>query len=427
MKKKKSVHNQKKVLVVGTTSDYIDWIRNARPGEAVFLTDPEIRNNADEPKPSAGEEILCSLDNFEKVNVSVLNHMSQWCQEIIGVACFDCESMTIAAMLANELNLTFPSLDAIWNCRDKYISKLIWQQNGIPCPETMPVNSSDDAIRFLLKTESSIVLKPFYGSGSELVFRCRTSSECEKSFEAIKQGLENRCLNPLFKKNSSQDHLMLAEEFILGPEYSCDFTIDKNKIRIIRMTKKIKTSKDPFGFVSGYVIPCNLPPNFDFSKLETLLLNGAKTLGIKRGICMVDFIMKDHSPFLIEMTPRPGGDCLPFLLKEAGGLDILGLTLDFAARKPIHLNGSVSFMPHVGLRITSPRAGILKGFNAELLRDEKRIRKIHFSKKPGHNITMPPMDYDSWILGHMIFKLDSNSYPETQSFLIGKRLQVEIE
>ncbi|MBI9091692.1 MAG: hypothetical protein JEZ12_20985 [Desulfobacterium sp.] len=44
---------------------------------------------------------------------------------------------------------------------------------------------------------------------------------------------------------------------------------------------------------------------------------------------MVDFIIRNHQPVLIEMPPRPGGDCLPFLLLEAVDLDIIRLALDF--------------------------------------------------------------------------------------------------
>ncbi|WP_041279747.1 ATP-grasp domain-containing protein [Desulfobacula toluolica] len=427
MKKMLPVHNKKRVLVVGTTSDYIEWIRTACPNRALFLTDPEIRKNAQEDSPKDLEELLIPLNDFNRIKTDLLHHLKTWGQTLTGVACFDCESMETAALIASEFGLIYPDLYAIRNCRDKYVSKQLWQKNNIPCPLTAAVNSVDDVARFLDLRQKEVVLKPFFGSGSELVFRCKTLDDCKKAFMTIKAGLKRRCENPLFKKTSSQDDLMLAEEFLDGPEYSCDFIIENNVVTIIRLTRKIKPDNRPFGTVSGYVIPSDMPEHTDKAHLENILLNSAKCLGIRRGLCMVDFIINDYQPVLIEMTPRPGGDCLPFLLKEAGNLDILKLTLDFAEKKPLGLNGTTHFTPHIGIRLHAHKAGVLKRFNTDLLQNEKRIKKIHFTRKPGHIITMPPDDYDSWFLGHMIIAPDHKQYPETQCFLIGKRLGVEIE
>ncbi|MFH2059595.1 MAG: ATP-grasp domain-containing protein [Pseudomonadota bacterium] len=432
MKKNLSTHSNKRVLVVGTTSDYIDWIRKACPDRALFLTAPRIRETALEDRPTDQEEILAPLTDISQIKSTLMHHLEQWDQTLSGVACFDCESMELTSMLASEYGLAYPSLDAIRLCRDKYISKQIWQKNNIPCPSTRPVNLPDEVIQFHAMTQSTVVIKPFCGSGSELVFRCKTIKDCQDAFVAVKDGLKKRAANTLFKQTRSQDYLMVVEEFIDGPEYSCDFMIENDEITIIRMTRKIKSANQPFGTITGYLIPSRLPgkleqSKLEQSKLENILLNGARCLGIKRGLCMVDFIVNGHQIMLIEMTPRPGGDCLPFLLKESGNLDILKLTLDVAEQKLLKLNGSIPFAPHIAIRIHAQKAGVLKGFNTDLLRDDKRIKQLYFIRKPGHVITMPPYDYDSWLLGHMIIEPSDNDYPETQCLLIAKRLGVDIE
>lgn len=426
MSGKQFVHKKDKVLVVGTTSDYIEWIQTASPGRALFLTAPDIRENAWEPSPWEADEIVTPLDDFTCLRAKLDIHLDRWNQRISGVACFDCESLETASRLSSELGIEYPDVETIRNCRDKYLSKRIWQDNGICCPEVRPVDSLKDAVDFLSACRSGIVLKPFCGSGSELVFKCRTKDECSHAFSSIMDGLKKRCTNPLFKQNSSLEHLMLAEEFIEGSEYSCDFIVENNTVRIIRMTRKIKSTSQPFGTASGYIIPA-VPPYIDLPDLEAAFLRGASALGIQRGLCMVDFIMAGHRPALIEMTPRPGGDCLPFLLKEAGNLDILSLTLDFAEGRPLPLNGVNPFTPHIALRIHAHKAGIFKGIKTEMLSGEQRVKQIHISKRPGHVITMPPADYDSWLLGHMIIQPKSGSYPETQCVLIRNRLELEIE
>jgi len=421
-----SVHKENRVLVVGTTPDYINWIQQNHPGRALFVTDPRARKVAVEPPPPVQDEILVRLESEKIVLRAIFLHLKTFGQTITGVACFDCESLEMAAVIASEFELDFASVEAVRNCRDKFLSKKIWQENGVPCPRNAPVNALEDALAFMQDCESGIVLKPFYGSGSELVFRCRTKTECEDHFKTIHEGLNKRQLNPIFKKLSSTEYLMLAEEFVPGPEYSCDMLIDGDALSIIRLAKKIKPSNKIFGTVSGYILPVSLPLGVDGVLFEKILLKSARVLDINRGICMVDFVISNHQATLIELTPRPGGDCLPELLKVAGDLDIIGMALDIAEKRAVKVNGTVDVPLHIGLRIHAHKAGILKGFNTEELIAEKRIKSIKYIRKPGHCITLPPADYDSWLLGHIIIKPESQKNLETQSLLIGKRLKVGI-
>ena len=55
--------NTAKILVVGTTSDYITWLQRVGEGRVLFLTDPLVRQQAKEPAPTPKEEILCNLNN----------------------------------------------------------------------------------------------------------------------------------------------------------------------------------------------------------------------------------------------------------------------------------------------------------------------------------------------------------------------------
>ena len=334
----------KKVLVVGTTSDYIDWIRRTRPEAALFLTDPDIRKKAKEPCPGNREEILCPVTDIKAVQEALTNHLKTFGIELAGIACFDCESMETAAVLAARWGLPYPGLTAVKNCRDKYLCKQLWQSHQIPCPQTLPVTDKAEVMAFLETAPQGLVLKPFCGSGSELVFKCRTRRECSAAFDIITTGLKQRSGNPLFRATDTGAFRMLAEEWIPGPEFSCDFLLERGKAVILRKTRKIKMDNRPFGTISGYALcthtsqgadqgrACN---HYSHDTLADLFSKAAGALGIHTGICMVDFIMKGNTPVLIEMAPRPGGDCLPFLLKEAGNLDMPGLTIDAAAGTPL--------------------------------------------------------------------------------------------
>lgn len=416
--------SQYKILVTGTTPDYIQWIRLSYPGRALFITQPDIRQGADEDPPGDDEEILVPLSDKDLVLDTLLAHLKKWNQTLDGIFSFDCESMALASFIARQMNLVYPSLDAIQNARDKYRSKQLWQEHQIGCPRVSPVNSASEAVEFFNGTAFGCVLKPFTGSGSELVFHCKSPSGCCSAFETIKTGLDHRNGNLLFNRTSSHEHLMLAEEYIKGPEYSCDFIVENESVRVIRLAKKIKSPLTPFGTIQGYILPWALPRSVTERRFHDILYKGAFALGIKRGLCMVDFIISGDEVMLIEMTPRPGGDCLPHMLKQCAGLDMLKTSLDFAAKRPLILPDIQKRPPCVAIRIHAKEEGILKKIDCRRLMEDPRIKSIHLTRKPGHKIQLPPEDYDSWLLGHVIMSPLNADSPEPEALAVLEKIQI---
>jgi biotin carboxylase len=418
-----AVHRTPKVLVVGTTADYIEWIRTRCPDEALFITAPSVRQSAREPEPDPSEELLCDLSDPAALMNKVNAHLKTWSQTPAGIACFDCEAMITASRLANTLGLSYPGESAILNCRDKLISKQLWQAQEVPCPRVWPVHSIEEVTRILKQVPAGLVLKPAWGSGSELVFHCGNTKQAETSWQTLTAGLEKRKQNALF---AHPDLLILAEERISGPEYSADFILTDTGLTLIRLARKITPAGMPFGTATGYEVPGILPPLLPVDALSSVLEKAARALGLEKGICMVDFVVRHNRPYLLEITPRPGGDCLPWLLDISGHLDILKLTLDVAGNRPWDLSG-VLFSPHMALRIHARKSGILKAVHSRDLAVEPRVKQIHLIRKPGHRIVLPPEDYDSWLLGHVIFDTYGWNFPETRCSLLIRRLEIDIQ
>ena len=419
------MHRTDRVLVVGTTADYVDRLRNARPDQVIFLTEPGIRRSASEPTPAESEEILWNPEDVAGSRSAIQAHTLKWGIRLGGIACFDCEAMATAAQLAADLDLPYPSLEAVRISRDKYVSKQIWHRNGIACPMTRPVRDKADVSHFLSQHPNGVVLKPFCGSGSELVFLCRTPKACEEAVDIITAGLAARSHDAMFASAFAGEHRMLAEAWVEGPEFSCDFFVEDGRATILRTTRKIKLEESPFGTASAYLL-CRQPDG-GMDGMADFLLQAATAIGIGRGICMVDFIVQGDRPVLIEMTPRPGGDCLPYLLEAAGGLDTLGLAIDVAANRRVDLTVSQSYTPLIGLRIHAHRSGILKGFDTEALESDARVKQLMLIRQSGHKITMPPDDYDSWFLGHVLFMPDGKTSPARQCEQLARRIQVKIQ
>ncbi|MEW6078371.1 MAG: ATP-grasp domain-containing protein [Thermodesulfobacteriota bacterium] len=417
----------RRVLVVGTTPDYIDWIRRACPQRSVFVTDQDIRRKAREPAPAPDEEVLCDLTDMDRLRQAVTAHLGQWHLTVNGVACFDCESLAPAALLAGYFSLPFPSPEAVSNCRDKSASKRIWLRNGLSAPRVAAVRTADESVAFFRQLGADCVLKPVSGSGSELVFCCRTEADCRQAYAVIEEGLARRSNNRLYSDRSVHSAPVIAEEFIRAPEFSCDFLLENNRARLIRLSEKLPScTTTAFGTTMGYVLIDSLP-GVDRQDLCRNLARAATALGLTRGVCMTDFMVRDGQIFLLEITPRPGGDCLPALIRHALGLDMLTLTLDLAQNRPLELESLPPVRPMAGLRVHAGQGGVLKIVDWKTIAGDPRVKEIFPLRRPGDTIRIPPDDYESFLLGSIIFAPESRQTAPEECRDLLNRLNVEIE
>ena len=416
--------NIAKVLVVGTTSDYIDWLRRIGEDRVLFLTDPQVRSKAREPVPAPKEEILCSLTDVASLRTALREHLYQWNITLAGIACFDCESLGLAAFLAEELSLPFPTVESIRICRDKYTTSSRWLKRSVRTPRFSLARNAYDAADFQKKTGGPCVLKPVSGSGSELVFFCETESGCQRTAQTLIRGIQERKENRLY---SAATDCFLIEEFVEGIEYSCDFILDRTGVEILRTTRKVRAKDAPFGTTGGYILTTCEAEGLDKKRLADLLRKAAQALGLTRALCMVDFLLSDDEVVFLELTPRPGGDCIPYLLSFATGMDILKMALDFAEKRPVDIPELPLERCCVGLRLHADRAGVLRNIATEQLERDERVKTIHLIRQGGHQVTLPPEDYDSWYLGHLLFVPEAGRDVEEQCLELRRLLTLEIE
>lgn len=421
----------RRVIVVGTTTDYIDLINRGFPGRAVFVTDPRERARGFEPPPGEAGEVLCELSRHRHVVGELSKHLRRWNQEAVGVACFDCETLALAAAVAKAVAVPFPSLEAIMVARSKFVSKQLWREAGLPCPEMALINNEADAVRFMKALGRPAVLKPLTGSGSELVFLCHTSSDCR---QAVAMSLARLAGHPNTRMYASPPadapdprRTLVMEEFVAGDEYSCDFILDDDRLEIIRLARKIPAEGHPMGTIAAYLLPAELPSDVDRHGFRDQLRDAARAMGLTRSICMLDFIIRDGRALMLELTPRIGGDCLPFLIKQSCGLDMLGLALDFAEGRPVVIPPPDRWRRLVGVRLFAKAPGVITNFDDSELRRDSRVKETYLKRRPGHRVVLPPDDYDSRLLGHVIFEPPSEVDIASAAAAMADKLTVTME
>ena len=425
--------SNRRVLVIGTTADYIHIINRRFSQRAIFITDVNERAKATEPSPGSDAELLCDLSRPEQVVAAVRRHLNQWRMEPSGIACFDCESMPAAAFIAHSFGLSYPSADTVAACRSKYVCKQIWRQAGLSCPDVELVHNASDAVSFLRRIDSPAVIKPLTGSGSELIFLCSTEDDCLLACDALRSGLaghsDRRMYAPYVCDGNTVDprKVFVIEEFIRGNEYSCDFVVEGDRVEIFRIARKILDAKQAFGTTLAYLLPGTLPEGFGEESLCNQLRTAAKVLGLDRAICMLDFIVRDNRALMIELTPRPGGDCLPPLLLNSCGTDILGCTLDFAEGRPFISGTSLQWRPLVGVRLFATHNGEIERIDSSDLLEDRRVVEYHLKRGPGHRVVLPPEDYESRLLGHVIFEPSDSDSIENECVEIASKIKLKMK
>ena len=420
------------IIVVGTTPDYVTRIQEEeRTRSLLFLLGSRFKDSDDLKKSENSCFIFSDLENYNETLEILKKYISeQDCRPCF--TCFDCESLYLASRLAEYFNCPFPSSDAVLKSRNKFLSGRLWMKNGISTPGSGTASNLADSLALFNRFNENTVLKPLTGSGSELVFHCTHEMDIIKAVGILETQLKRRRGNPLFAlimdpvsgKMIDPCRLWIVEEYIDGPEYSCDFFMNNNSIHILRETEKIKDSDYPFGTVSGYIIPPHYAESRTREKIESTMKDAASALGFTWGYFMADFIVCDNQVSMIELTPRPGGDSLPDLIRESTGTDILKTYLDIMTGD----TGIPESFPKPGgsyasVHLFSDREGIIADIDAKDITGDPRTRFLLLKKNRGDSVSLPPYDYDNRLLGYCVISTSTND----SSLMMCKDIQSKIK
>ena len=126
------------------------------------------------------------------------------------------------------------------------------------------------------------------------------------------------------KLASVHDNKVIIEEYIKGTEVSCGILKIKDQINLLPITE-IVSENDFFDYDAKYNNKSEEITPARITKKETKLIHQTtekiyKELGLK-GICRIDFIIKNSKPFVIEINTIPGlseKSIIPKQLKAAG-------------------------------------------------------------------------------------------------------------
>lgn len=240
------------------------------------------------------------------------------------VLAFDEYRIHSASIIAEALKLPGASQDGVLKAKYKHLCReALKPLPGIPLFEVI---TWGQPLTNEIGLKYPVVLKPSDDSGSLGVKLCY-------NLDQINEGLDFFRNNRLNKRGYQRSRYALIEEYIDGPEYSCELIYDhlSRSWKCIGFTKKL-ISDPPFFIELGHAFP--VPPP-DSSIALTQIKEWLRAIRLDTPAAHIEFRWKNNQAYLVEINPRMPGGGITDLIKACTGFDFVKSYLDFHLGLPV--------------------------------------------------------------------------------------------
>lgn len=266
--------------------------------------DAVCRNEVDAFEVVGGQDYEGTLAVARKYNISAV------------VTAATDKPLVMMARVAKELNLPFYSEETAKISTDKFRMKEYFRNAGIPCANGGLLKSIDDTEGLMYP----VILKPRDNSGSRGVIFCNNKAELETAFNEAMQ----------YTKLDS----VLVEEYIDGQEYSIESLHFSGKSEVIQFTEK-RTTPFPYNVELGHIQPANISDEHK-EQIRKIIADIAAALGFKNCPSHTELKINERGIFIIETSPRLGGDYITSTLTPLStGINLEDQLLNIALGKDV--------------------------------------------------------------------------------------------
>ena len=266
----------------------------------------------------------------EYVNVSIIEK-----EEVLkvaedlridGIMSFACDpGVTTAAFVAEKLGLPscgpYASVKILQN---KALFRTFLTDNGFNVPKAKGYYNYEDAIADKDLFHWPVIVKPVDSAGSKGVSRVDSLDE-----------LKSACK---YAKSFSKTNQFIVEEFVEQQGYSSDtdcFSIDGRLVFASFSNQHFdKNASNPYT-PSAYSWPSTMPQQIQ-NELRSELQRLITLLGLKTSVYNIETRMGiDGKPYIMEVSPRGGGNRLSEMLQYASGVDLVTNSVRAAVGLPV--------------------------------------------------------------------------------------------
>ena len=336
----------KSLLILAASLYQVPVILKARGlGYRVLTTD----NRPDNPGHALAHESH-TVDTTDASGILALARKA-------GVAGLMCPATDVAVISAAEaaaaLGLPGPPPEAAQILTGKDSFRKFLRAGGWPAPAGQTL-AGPVWPEGLPRGSGPWIIKPNRSSGSKGVF-------------IINDEADFRCRAPE-SLALSLDGLAVVEQFIGGSQHTVEGFWENGRLGLVMVTDRL-TAPPPHTATWGHLVPSRLE-EAGLARVMDLIGQVAGRLGLTNGPFDCDFVWDGREAFLLEMSPRLGGNALARLVEAVWGVDFTAAAIAQATGEPVTLRPGT---PH-------PAAVVLLGLDRAGRavwdeEEEKRLRR----------------------------------------------------
>lgn len=285
--------------------------------------------------------------------------------------------VVVAAYVADKLGLPTSPVKSVAILQNKGKFRKFLAENGFNVPFARSYKYPEDALKDASLFRWPVIIKPTDSAGSKGVTKVDDKKDIVKyANHALEFSLTNE---------------FIMEEFIEKKGFSSDtdsFSIDGKLVFTSFNDQWFDSKADNPYTPAGFIFPSGMPLDIQkelHSELQRLL----KLLDMGTTIYNIETRQGvDGKPYIMECSPRAGGNRLAEMLKLACGQDIITASVKAALGMPIEekLTDPV-YKGHWGeVILHSNKSGILKEIFVDSEFKKKYIKELDLWVKPGDEI-----------------------------------------
>lgn len=295
-----------------------------------------------------------------------------------------CENMGLKGLSANAGKL----------CSDKYLMKEAFLKGGVTCARHICIHNRAELEEAVKVLNFPGILKAVDLMGSRGIFRCDTKEEVFTHYADT--------------MNATGKDYCLLEEFIEGTMLGCEAMLSKGKL-LYCLPNNIENYPAHVPTPIGHSVPYKKQDILG-EEVQKQVLLAIQALGMDNCPVNCDLMEKDGKIYVIEITGRAGGNCLPEMVGIYYGIDyyeaIVRLAMDMQAEelfqdqknrfqnaaqrkcgeRPENTDGNLNRVtPNLSHILTSDRDGILKAIHNDN-EASPDLLDLSFNVEPGEEI-----------------------------------------
>lgn len=288
----------------------------------------------------------------------------------IATCCLDAGIRSVG-YVCEHMGLKGLSAEAGKLCSDKYLMKEAFVRNGVNCARHICIRNREELETAVGTLKFPVILKAVDLMGSRGIFRCNTKEEVYSHYADTMTA-------------TGKDYCLL-EEFIEGEMLGCEAMICDGEL-LYCLPNNIENYP---GFVPtpiGHSVPYRKQKTLGGEVRRQVIL-ALNALGMDNCPVNCDLMEKDGKIYVIEITGRAGGNCLPEIAGLYYGINyyeaIVRLAMDMDVK---NLFAGEILRPAVLSHIlTSDKDGILKQIHNEN-NPQPDLTDLSFNVSPGDEI-----------------------------------------